>query len=85
MSNLRITISLLLITQKLASQITVSWDDVEEAELDMWAHLNIECDYRARYYLLEIINGHKKPHHSMLTDMWEIRIYGMVMGNHLLG
>ena len=35
-------------------------DDDSGAELDRYAHLNIECDLRAKGYLDDIIVGYKK-------------------------
>ena len=59
-------------------------DDVATADLDRWAHLNIECGYRAKYYLLEIIKGYKNINHAMPMGMWATRICGMDVGNNLI-
>ena len=49
-------------------------DDDSEAELDRYAHLNIECDLRAKGYLEEIRTGYKKPEHNMFGGIWKITI-----------
>ena len=49
-------------------------DDDSEAELDKYAHLNIECDLRAKGYLEDIRIGYKKPDHEMYGGIWKISI-----------
>ena len=40
-------------------------DDVLEKDLDSWDLLNIECDLRAKGFLVEIIKGYKQPKHRI--------------------
>lgn len=58
-------------------------DDGAEESLDNWAMLNIECDYRAKGFLQEIVNNYKHPKHKMVEGMWSVRICGMAVGTKL--
>ena len=51
-------------------------DDIEKADLDKWALLNIECDLRAKEYWKDIFAGYRKPPHTMKKGIWQLKIKG---------
>ena len=60
-------------------------DDIAEAELDRWAHLNIECDLRAKDYLTEILDGYNIKKYNVPKGMWAIKICGISIGSNMMG
>ena len=60
-------------------------DDISEAELDRWAHLNIECDLRAKDYLTEILDGYNIKKYNVPKGMWAIKICGISVGSNMMG
>ena len=70
--------------QWLTRHIKGHQDEVEGAELDRWALLNVECDLRAKTYLTQIIDGYKRSAHTIPKGMWQIKLCGMPVGTNLI-
>ena len=59
-------------------------DDVVETYLDRWALINIECDYRAKFYMTDIIKNYKQPKSVMPKGLWQVKICGIPIGTNLV-
>ena len=59
-------------------------DSIAEGDLDRWAHLNIECDLRAKIYLTDILDGYNTKKYDMPKGMWAIKICGTSIGSNMM-
>lgn len=59
-------------------------DDVAEADLDRWAHLNIECDLREKMFLKDTIDRYNIKTYEVPRGMWAVRICAISLGSNML-
>ena len=53
-------------------------DDTPLENLDRWAILNIECDYRAKLFMSTIYTGYKSRSYCIRRGMWQLSIHRMI-------
>ena len=58
-------------------------DNIPLANLDRWAILNIECDYRAKLFMTTIVKGYRRATHTIRGGMWQVSIQGKLVGTKL--
>lgn len=55
----------------------------DDVGLDKWTHLNIECDYRAKCYLMDIITGYRQIKYNISSGIWQVTLCGIAVGTKL--